>query len=317
MVVWSGEATRSSREKVEGSVFISQRIAPPSCPRRRCRPGSGSAGADLPWRRTRDPWAVLVSEVMLQQTQVDRVVPRWHRFLERFPTVQACRDGGAGAVVEEWAGLGYNRRALEPVALRAGRLSSSTGARSLTSWTGCWRCPASGPTPPGRCSRSPSSATSAWSTPTSAGCWPAGPAGVSPCGRCRPRPTRSSRPAAGWAHNQAMLDLGATVCVARRPVCERCPLRATCAWGRSGWHGADPAVRIGWRLGRPVPLRRLRPPGPGPPGGGVASCGPVASADLAAVMGWPSEPDRADRPSPPRSSPTASPCSLHDSYQLP
>jgi A/G-specific adenine glycosylase len=67
---------------------------------------------DLPWRRTRDPWAVLVSEVMLQQTQVDRVVPRWHRFLARFPSAAACADAGVGPVVEEWAGLGYNRRAV-------------------------------------------------------------------------------------------------------------------------------------------------------------------------------------------------------------
>ena len=67
---------------------------------------------DLPWRRTRDPWAVLVSELMLQQTQVSRVVPRFAQFLERFPTVAVCASAGVGAVVEEWAGLGYNRRAV-------------------------------------------------------------------------------------------------------------------------------------------------------------------------------------------------------------
>ena len=67
---------------------------------------------DLPWRRTRDPWAVLVSEVMTQQTQVDRVVPRYHRFLERFPTVAACAAAPVADVITEWAGLGYNRRPL-------------------------------------------------------------------------------------------------------------------------------------------------------------------------------------------------------------
>ena len=68
---------------------------------------------DLPWRRTRDPWAILVAELMLQQTQVARVVPRWHEFLERFPDVRACADARAGEVVAAWAGLGYNRRAVQ------------------------------------------------------------------------------------------------------------------------------------------------------------------------------------------------------------
>ncbi len=67
---------------------------------------------DLPWRRTRDPWAVLVSEVMLQQTQVPRVVPIWHAFMRRFPTVRVCADTAQAEVVKAWAGLGYNRRAV-------------------------------------------------------------------------------------------------------------------------------------------------------------------------------------------------------------
>src|SRR5262245_14190103 len=67
---------------------------------------------DLPWRRTRDPWAVLVSEVMLQQTQVPRVIPIWHAFMQRFPTVRACRVSTQADVVKAWAGLGYNRRAV-------------------------------------------------------------------------------------------------------------------------------------------------------------------------------------------------------------
>ena len=69
-------------------------------------------GRDLPWRRTRDPWAVLVSETMLQQTQVPRVESRFGEFLEQFPTPAACAAAPAGAVVTAWAGLGYNRRAL-------------------------------------------------------------------------------------------------------------------------------------------------------------------------------------------------------------
>jgi A/G-specific adenine glycosylase len=66
---------------------------------------------DLPWRRTRDPYEVLVSEVMLQQTQAARVTPAFDRFVRRFPTLGALAAAPLGAVLREWSGLGYNRRA--------------------------------------------------------------------------------------------------------------------------------------------------------------------------------------------------------------
>ncbi|MFT5224024.1 MAG: A/G-specific adenine glycosylase, partial [Glaciecola sp.] len=66
---------------------------------------------DLPWRRVRDPWAILVSELMLQQTQVARVIPKWHAFLASFPDPAACAAAPPGAVISAWQGLGYNRRA--------------------------------------------------------------------------------------------------------------------------------------------------------------------------------------------------------------
>ena len=67
---------------------------------------------DLPWRRTRDPYAIWVSEVMLQQTQTTRVDGRWQRWLARFPTVRALASADVADVLDEWQGLGYNRRAL-------------------------------------------------------------------------------------------------------------------------------------------------------------------------------------------------------------
>lgn len=67
---------------------------------------------DLPWRNTRDPYAIWISEVMLQQTQVARVLTRWERFMRRFPTVDALASASSADVVEEWQGMGYNRRAL-------------------------------------------------------------------------------------------------------------------------------------------------------------------------------------------------------------
>src|SRR5438132_11763108 len=70
------------------------------------------SGRDLPWRRTRDPYAILVSEVMLQQTQVARVVPRYLAWLERWPTVRALAAASPADVIRAWQGLGYNRRGL-------------------------------------------------------------------------------------------------------------------------------------------------------------------------------------------------------------
>src|SRR3989344_8635862 len=67
---------------------------------------------NLPWRHTTNPYNIVVSEMMLQQTQVDRVIPKYHNFLEKFPTVQHLAESSPAAIINEWAGLGYNRRAL-------------------------------------------------------------------------------------------------------------------------------------------------------------------------------------------------------------
>ena len=91
---------------------------------------------DLPWRRTRDPWAVLVSEVMLQQTPVVRVLPRWGRFLERWPTPESCAAAPLDQVLREWDGLGYPRRAgalwrCAAVVARTGWPADEPGLRAL------------------------------------------------------------------------------------------------------------------------------------------------------------------------------------------
>ncbi|MBI3115342.1 MAG: A/G-specific adenine glycosylase, partial [Candidatus Kerfeldbacteria bacterium] len=72
----------------------------------------GQHGRDLPWRRTRDPYRILVSEVMLQQTQVDRVKPYYRAWLARWPTVRALARASRADVIRAWSGLGYNRRAV-------------------------------------------------------------------------------------------------------------------------------------------------------------------------------------------------------------
>ena len=80
---------------------------------------------DLPWRRRRDPYAVLVSEVMLQQTQVARVVPRFEAWMERWPTVESLAGAGLDDVIRAWQGLGYNRRAVS--LHRAARIVAENG----------------------------------------------------------------------------------------------------------------------------------------------------------------------------------------------
>lgn len=89
---------------------------------------------DLPWRRTRDPYAIWISEVMLQQTQTSRVDGRWQRWLERFPTPVALAAAAPADVLDEWQGLGYNRRALalhraaQAIAALGGELPAETKA---------------------------------------------------------------------------------------------------------------------------------------------------------------------------------------------
>jgi A/G-specific adenine glycosylase len=160
-------------------------------------------GRDLPWRGTRDPYAILVSEVMSQQTQVERVVPRWRRWLERWPTVQALAAASAGDVIREWQGLGYNRRAL--ALHRAAQLVAAHGwPDDLTELPGVGRY-----------------------TADALACFALGrpvlPVDVN-VRRVSERTGYSFTPAAA----QALMDLGKAICLARIPRCEACPLAAAC-----------------------------------------------------------------------------------------
>jgi A/G-specific adenine glycosylase len=160
-------------------------------------------GRDLPWRRTHDPYAILVSEVMAQQTQVERVAPRWERWLARWPTVDALAAATAGDVIREWQGLGYNRRALN--LHRAARHVAAHGwPDDLTELPGVGRY-----------------------TADAVACFALGrdvlPVDVN-VRRIRERTGQTFGPAAA----QALMDLGATICLARVPRCGACPLAAAC-----------------------------------------------------------------------------------------
>jgi len=160
-------------------------------------------GRDLPWRSTRDPYAILVSEVMLQQTQVERVVPRYVAWIERWPTVESLANASAADVIREWQGLGYNRRALN--LHRAARRIAGAG------WPGdLTDLPGVGPY-----------------TAAAIRCFALGE-DVLPVDVNVERVLRRTNASFSSAAAQALMDLGATICLARVPRCGECPLAAEC-----------------------------------------------------------------------------------------
>jgi len=160
-------------------------------------------GRNLPWRSTRDPYAILVSEVMLQQTQAARVAPRWLAWLERWPTPRALASAPTADVIREWQGLGYNRRAI--TLQRAAQVVAEHGwPDDLTELPGVgpYTAAAIGNFAFGRAEL---------------------PVDVN-IARVLERTGTEFSPAAA----QALFDLGATVCLARVPRCRECPLAAGC-----------------------------------------------------------------------------------------
>ena len=157
----------------------------------------------LPWRSSRDPYAILVSEVMAQQTQVDRVVPRWERWLERWPTVEALAAASPADVIREWQGLGYNRRALN-LHRAAQHIAAHGWPDDLTELPGVGRY-----------------------TADAVACFALG-RDVLPVDVNVRRVQERTGHAFTAAAAQALMDLGATVCVARIPRCEICPLAQEC-----------------------------------------------------------------------------------------
>jgi A/G-specific adenine glycosylase len=202
---------------------------------RRLRSWFRRNGRDLPWRRTRDPYRVLVSELMLQQTQVSRVVDYYARFLTRFPTLSHVAEAPQRSVLSQWAGLGYYARArnlhalarhvtrdggsipADPAELRALPGIGAYTAGAVASFAYERRAPlvdtnvarvlhrAFTPTLDPKSSRGQ---RTGWEVAE----------------RLLPRTGRAS-----WVHNQALMELGALLCTARVRHCGRCPVSTLCA----------------------------------------------------------------------------------------
>jgi A/G-specific adenine glycosylase len=160
-------------------------------------------GRDLPWRKTRDPYAILVSEVMLQQTQVDRVITRYLAWLERWPTVESLAAAARTDVIREWQGLGYNRRAVS-LHRAAEQIVSEGWPDDLTDLPGVGRY-----------------------TADAIACFALG-RDVLPLDVNVSRVLERSGMEFGSGSAQALMDLGATVCLARVPRCSACPLSEGC-----------------------------------------------------------------------------------------
>jgi A/G-specific adenine glycosylase len=192
-------------------------------------------GRDLPWRRTRDPYKILVSEVMLQQTQVERVRGYYGRFLREYPTIQDLASANPARVRDSWDGLGYYARARNLHAAARKVVGEHEGRfprdlREVMSLPGVGRYTAGAVLSFAYGESAPTLDTNVRRV----------------LGRIFVR-RRASRPAAterrlwalaeavipageAWAFNQALMDFGATVCSARNPRCIECPIRQMCAY---------------------------------------------------------------------------------------
>jgi A/G-specific adenine glycosylase len=201
--------------------------------RRRLLAWYGRHGRDLPWRRTRDPYRVLVSEIMLQQTQVDRVLPKYEEWLDRYPSFAALAAAEEREVINTWYPLGYNirPRRLQAIARESNRTvrrHTPDDEATLRSFKGIGAYTAG--------------AVMSFAFGKRAAILDTNVARVLYrvfIGRGEPRSHRMvqhlwdvSRAVLPHRHfydfNQALMDFGATMCSARKPQCSRCPLTANC-----------------------------------------------------------------------------------------
>lgn len=195
---------------------------------------------DLPWRATRDPWRILVAEVMLQQTQAERVIPKWHAFGSAYPTPGACAAASLGDVLRVWHGLGYPRRARDLhdasaaiVERHAGRvpdrLEHLLGLPGLGPYT--------------------ARAVLAFAFERDEAVVDTNIARVLARTTGERMTAKRVQAAAdelvplddSWAWNQCLMDLGAVVC-RPNPHCDGCPITASCRWHRAGRPPPDPAA---------------------------------------------------------------------------
>ncbi len=239
---------------------------------------------DLPWRQTRDPWPILVAEVMLQQTQARRVIPKWESFVEAYPTPAACAAAPLGDILRSWQGLGYPRRARN-LRATAGVVVGRHRGQLPADLDALVALPGIGPYT--------ARAVLAFAFERDVAVVDTNIARIlarTVGERLTPKRVQSAADrlvplGEGWAWNQVLIDLGATVC-RPSPHCDRCPIAAGCVWHRGGHPVPDPAERSAGVSGRQAPYegsaRQAR-------GRALAALGqgarPVSEFDRAIVAG--------------------------------
>ena len=193
----------------------------------------GKNGRDLPWRRTRDPWRVLVSEVMLQQIQVSRAIPFYERFLERFPTLESLAEAPLADAIRTWGDLGRYRRVVN--LHRTARIVVDEHGGVIPSDPDVLvKLPGIGPYTAG--------AVACFAYEKDVPFFDTnmhrvlhrvffGPDVPEPAAKAKDVLGLAADlvpPGAGWTWNQAVMEFGALRCTARRPLCETCPLQNSC-----------------------------------------------------------------------------------------
>lgn len=245
---------------------------------------------DLPWRTTRDPWLILISEVMLQQTQVDRVIPKYLEFTALFPTTQACAAATPAAVISQWTGLGYNRRAVM-LHRTAQMVENELGGAFPQTLPELLALPGVGPYT-ARAVLAFAYEADAAPLDTNIGRIFARLEGRTFSVRDAQAHADAALPAGhSWSWNQMLMDFGSTRCTKRAPKCGQCEVQTLCHWRGAG---PDPSVKSAGvsqpqstfagsdRQGRGRLIRAL-------------AAGPISRDELAVTMGWPEDPDRSER----------------------
>lgn len=202
---------------------------------------------DLPWRRTRDPYHILVSEVMLQQTQVARVVPHFEAFVARFPDLAALAVASPSQVLRAWRGLGYNRRALR-LQSAARRVMTRHGGMLPHELPALLALPGVGEYTARALLAFAYGAPEAPVDTNVARVLARAVAGAALTRREAQELADALLPVrqpGRWG--QALMELGARVCTARAPACQRCPIAVDCSWYADGSPAGDPATSTAHR----------------------------------------------------------------------
>ncbi len=238
---------------------------------------------------------MLVSEVMLQQTQVARVVPRWHAFLARFPDAATCAAAPTADVIGMWVGLGYNRRAVQ-LQRTASLVVTRHGGRLPATLAELQALPGIGPYTARAILAFAFEAPAAVVDTNVARILARAVAGRRlSTGEAQAAADSLVPAGASWRWNQALLDLGARHCTRPRPSCDGCPLaRDHCRWAACDLVGPDPALGSAGVPGRQSPFSGSDRQGRGRLVKALQS-GPIGVDGWATAAGWPTEPARAAR----------------------